>query len=80
MKVLLKSYKELMKLGFSIDHVSDDGEFMRFSKGGVSVGLWTNHQYEPHLVVNYPTVHENLIKLWPEAWTTVEEVPNDLPR
>jgi hypothetical protein len=68
--VRLKSPKELIKAGFAIAHISDDGEFIRFGKGGTEVGIWQGP--EPRLVVNCSTVHENLLKMFPDAFEEVE--------
>lgn len=72
-KVKLKSDKELLKLGYDIPFVSDDGEFMHLKKkgGGITLGLWRSIQHDPHVVVDYDTVHVNQINLFPDAWEEV---------
>jgi hypothetical protein len=74
MKVLLKSNEDLIKAGFEITHVSDCGSYMRFRKkdGGVEMGMWTNIQHEPHLVVDYDTIRKEDIDLFPDAFIEVQ--------
>ncbi len=71
--VRLKSSKELLKLGYTISHVSDDGEFMRFGKGGTELGLWSSAQHEPQMVVNCGVIHENAVKMFPDAFEVCPE-------
>lgn len=72
--VRLKNTRELVKSGFKISHVSDDGEFISFGKGGSELGIWQGDQ--PRLVVNHSTIHENAVKQFPDAFVDVEE-PED---
>lgn len=65
--VKLKNLKKLYQAGFTVVHVSDDGEFIRFKKGnGPELGLWSD--LDARAVVNYGTIHENAVKMYPDAF------------
>lgn len=75
MKVLLRSNRELRKLGYEITHVSDCGGFMRFRRvgGGVEIGLWTDIQHEPHEVVDFDTIPKTTVDMFPDAFKEVQK-------
>jgi Trk K+ transport system NAD-binding subunit len=71
--VRMKPLKELVrKKLISIEHMSDDGEYIRYKilPNGPIVGHW-NREGEKLLVVDCQTVHVNELKMAPQLY--VEE-------
>lgn len=66
----------------NIEHVSDDGEFMRFKilPNGPSIGMWMPDPNENILVVNCTTVHENMLKMCPQLYTNEDGSPLETQR
>lgn len=70
MKVILKSAKELYPLGWVIEG-SDDGSFLWLKKGGHGVAMDSDIVYEPHTVVDYPTIAIELVTAYPELFEEI---------
>lgn len=72
-KVTLKNKEDLKKLGFVMETV-DDGVIEIYKKGSKeSLILYNQIELEPHLVVNCNTIHENAIKIYPDAFNIILE-------
>lgn len=70
--VTMRSIKDLIREGLvRLDHISDDGEYVRFKilPNGPVVGMYLLRG--PALVVEGETIHINQIKMMPWAFTDV---------
>lgn len=77
--VRMKDCGALARAGvIQVLHWSDDGEFIRFKilPNGPEIGMWIPGK-EKLLVVNCKTVHENIVKAFPQLYESVEmTMPN----
>lgn len=67
--VKLKCFKELEKLGFEISASGDGSNLKIHKEEGMS--LYIDSDPEPRMVVNCSVIHENALKMFPEAFEEV---------